>query len=92
MSRSPGFTDDPSEEGQKPKKVSRSSDVKKTAIKPGKKLRRPHSLKMHQSHLNLLIQMRKSKKKKDRPMMIKGKKNFTGVERRNQKFFWSSEG
>ena len=87
MSGSPGFTDDPSEEGQKPKKASRSSDVKKTATKPGKKLRRPHRLKMHQSHLNLLIQVRKSKKKKDRPMIIKGEKNFAGGERRSQKFF-----
>ena len=87
MSGSPGFTVDPSEEGQKPKKASRSSDVKKTATKAGKELRRPHSLKMHQSHLNLLIQVRKSKKKKDRPMMINGKKNFAGGERRSQKFF-----
>ena len=47
--------DDPSEEGQKPKKA--SSDRKKTATKARKKL--PHSLKKHQSHLNLLIQARK---------------------------------
>ena len=38
-----------------------------------KKLKRPHSLKKHQSHLNLSIQVRK-KSKKDRPKTIKGKK------------------
>ena len=37
-SRSPGLIDDPREEGQKPKKASKSSDGKKTAKKAGKKV------------------------------------------------------
>ena len=36
VSGSPGLIDDPSEEGQKPKKASRSSDGKKTATKAEK--------------------------------------------------------
>ena len=43
---------DPSEEEQKPKKA----DGKKTTTKEGKKLKRPHSLKKHQSPQGLLIQ------------------------------------
>ena len=53
------------------KKASRSSDGKNAAIKAGKKFKRPHSLKKHQSHLNLLTQARK---KRSRPRMIKRKK------------------
>ena len=76
-----GPIDDPSDEGQKPKKA--SSDGKKTAAKPGKKL--PHSLKKHQSHLNLLIQT--GKKKKGRRRTIKGKNtSFAWSERRSPKF------
>ena len=63
-----GFVDDPSKEEQKPKKT----DGKKNAKKSGKKLKRPHSLKKHQSHLNLLTQARKKKKGCHRA--IKGKK------------------
>ena len=48
--------DDPSEEEQKPKKA--SSDGKKTTTKTGKKLKRPHNLKKHQSPQSLLIQTR----------------------------------
>ena len=51
-----GPIDDPGEEGQKPKKV--SSNGKKTTTKAGKKC-----LKKYQSHLNLLIQASKKKKK-----------------------------
>ena len=59
------------EEEQKTKKASRSSDGKNAAIKAGKKFKRPHSLKKHQSHLNLLTQARK---KRSRLRMIKRKK------------------
>ena len=37
-SGSPGLIDDPREEGQKPKKASKSSDGKKTTTKAGKKV------------------------------------------------------
>ena len=64
--------DDPNEEEQKPKKASSPSDGKKVATKAGKKLKRLHSRKKHQSHLNLLAQARK--KKEGCPRTIKRKK------------------
>ena len=70
---SPGLTDDPSEEEQSPKKASRSSDGKKTAVRTRKKLKRPHNLKKDQNQLNLLTQARK---KKGRLGMIKRKKHL----------------
>ena len=45
---------------------------KRLLQRQGKKLKRPHSLKKHQSHLNLLTQVRK--KKKGCPRTIKRKK------------------
>ena len=47
---------DSSEEEQRPRNASRPEDGRKTATKAGKKLKRPHSRKKHQSHLNLLNQ------------------------------------
>ena len=41
----PGLIDDPSKEGQKPKKASRPSDGKKTATKAGKKVKKASQLK-----------------------------------------------
>ena len=67
----PGPIDDLSEEQQRPKKSSGSSNEKKTATKAKKKLKKPHGQKKHQSHLNLLIQVRK---KKGCSRMIKEKK------------------
>ena len=71
-----GPIDGPSEEEKKPKK----SIGKKTATKAGKKAR---------SHLNLLIQARSLKKKKDRLRMIKRKKipPLLGVKEEAQSFF-----
>ena len=61
----PEFIGDPSKEEQRFKKV----DGKKVAYKGRKKkLKRPHSRKKHQSHLNLFTQVGK---KKSRPRMIK---------------------
>ena len=75
---SPGLIDDPSGDEQKPKKTS------KTTKKSGKKLKRSHSLKKHQSHLNLLTQAKKKKR------MTKTKNtSFTWAEGRSPKFFAS---
>ena len=46
---------------------------KRSLQRQEKKLKRPHSLKRHQSHLNLLTQVRKEKKK-GYPRTIMGKK------------------
>ena len=85
-----GLIDDPSEEGQKPKRASRSSDGKKTLQRQEKKLKRARSLKKHQSqsHLNLLPQARKEKKM-GCPRTIKGKKYllYWMVKEENKSFF-----
>ena len=60
-SGSPGLIDDPSEEGQKPKKASMLSNGKKTATKAGKNVKKTLQPKKHQSHLNLLTQARKGR-------------------------------
>ena len=49
---SPGLIDDPNQDEQRPKKASRSSDRKIALQGQEKKLKRPHRLKKHQSHLN----------------------------------------
>ena len=68
------------EDEQKPKNASRSGDGENNATKAGKKLKRHHSQKKHQSHLNLLTQARK---KKSRLRMIKRKNtSFAEGERR----------
>ena len=55
--------------------------------KQEKKFKKPHSLKKHQSHLNLLKKMTQARKKKIRPRTIKGKKYLlTGDERRSPRF------
>ena len=65
-------SDDSNEEKQGPKKHQGQAMEKRSLQKQEKKLKRPHSLKKHQSHLNLLTQARK--KKKGCPRTIKGKK------------------
>ena len=65
---------------QKPKNGWRPGDGKNNATKAGKNLKRPHSQKKHQSHLNLLTQTRK---KKSCLRMIKKKNtSFAVGERR----------
>ena len=64
--KSPEFIDDLSEEEQKPKKPMKKRQLQRQE----KKLKIAHSRKRHQSHLNLLTQAGKTKKKSC-PRMIK---------------------
>ena len=86
VSGSPGFIDDPSEEGQKPKKASRSSDGKKATKKAGKKVKKISQPKKAPKSPEF-IDSSKEGEEEGPPKKNKGGKNLLGVKEEVQSFF-----